>query len=75
MQFVADRTAVTAADLEIVNRGALVTLGPIQLHTEQAQVPLSVQQGGLNGRGLTYIVTRQGETWHVTGTVGPAWIS
>ena len=75
VRFVADRAEVTAADLQIVNRGVLVTLGPVRTGTGRLQVPLSVQQGGQNGRGLTYVVTRRGETWHITGTVGPEWIS
>jgi hypothetical protein len=61
--------------LAVVNGGVQVTLGRIQLHDDQALVPLSVRRNGLNGRGLTYRVTRKGETWQVEGTVGSEWIS
>jgi hypothetical protein len=75
VHFVAGRAEVTDPNLDIINGGVLVTLGRIQIHGDQAQVPLSVQRGGLDGQGLTYRLTRQGETWQVKDTVGPAWIS
>ncbi|HEU4420953.1 MAG TPA: hypothetical protein VFR67_00250 [Pilimelia sp.] len=75
VEFVADRAAVTDARLEIVNGGALITLGRIDLRGDRADVPLSVQQGGLNGRGLTYQLSRDGQRWRIDGTVGPGWIS
>ena len=75
VQFVADAASVTSKTPEVVNGGALVTLGRIQLNGNDAQVPLSVQRNGLNGRGLTYQLTRDDTTWRVRDTVGPAWIS
>jgi hypothetical protein len=87
VRFVADHPGVTGPNLEVVNGGVLVTLGRIQIHDNEALVPLSVRRNGLNGRGLTYRVT-QGETkrsmsggtqgaltWKVEGTVGGMWIS
>jgi hypothetical protein len=75
--FVSDGAEVTdpGAGLVVVNGGVQVTLGRIELHGNEALVPLSVRRNGLNGRGLTYRVARQGETWQVEGTVGSAWIS
>jgi hypothetical protein len=77
VRFVSDGAEVTdpRPGLVVVNGGVQVTLGRIQLHDNQALVPLSVRRDGLNGRGLTYRLTRQGETWQVEGTVGSEWIS
>jgi hypothetical protein len=75
VQFVANGADVTDPELVVVNGGVVVTLGRIQLHDDKAQVPLSVRRNGLNGRGLTYQLTREAATWRVEGTVGPAWIS
>jgi lipopolysaccharide export system protein LptA len=75
VQFVANGADVTDPDLVVVNGGVVVTLGRIQLRDDKAQVPLSVRRNGLNGRGLTYQLTREAATWRVEGTVGPAWIS
>jgi hypothetical protein len=76
-QFVADPAQVTdaARGLEIVNGGVLVTLGPIRLHEDRAEVPLAVRRSGLDGRGQTYLLSRQGQQWRIDGLTGPTWIS
>jgi hypothetical protein len=73
--FVADSDKITGPDLVIANGGALVKLGRIRLGGDRAEVPLSVQQSGLNGRGLTYQLSRDGQRWWIEGTVGPQWIN
>lgn len=77
VQFITDGAEVTDpnAGLVVANGGVQVNLGPMQLQDTQARVPLSVRRNGLNGRGVTYQLTRHGQTWRVGGTVGLAWIS
>ncbi|MEU7826075.1 hypothetical protein [Catellatospora sp. NPDC049133] len=75
-RFVADGKAVTGQGPEgpqVADNGAPVVLGPITLTADHAQVPLSAFRAGLNGRGLTYELTRQDQAWTITGTVGPQW--
>jgi hypothetical protein len=75
VHYVSDSQEVTDTNLDVVDGGVVVALGPIQISVDHAQVPLAVQRGGLNGRGLTYALTHSGEMWQIDGTVGPQWIS
>jgi len=77
VQFIADGIAFTdpGPGLVVINGGVVVTLGRVRLDGDRAEVALSVRRNGLNGRGLTYRLTRQGQAWQVVDTVGPQWIS
>lgn len=76
--FIADARTVTGSPqdgLTVKNGGAVITLGPAEMEKDTATVPLSVRRGGLDGRGLTYLLSRQDSGWKVTGTTGADWIS
>jgi hypothetical protein len=77
LEFVSNRSsAYTVGTLAVRDGGALVTLGDVHLvSAELAELSLSVQVNGLNGRGLTYELARRAAGWQVTGTSGPMWIS
>jgi len=75
VRFVSDGQEVTDPNLTVINGGVVVTLGPARMSPDRAQVPLAVRRSGLNGQGLTYVLTRSGQTWHIDGTIGPQWIS
>jgi hypothetical protein len=72
--FVADGRTVTK-DLRVINDGAVITLGSARLDAATALVPLSIRRGPLDGRGLTYRLTRHDRHWEVSGTSGAEWIS
>jgi hypothetical protein len=75
VEYVLDDSAVTDANLTVVDGGVLVTLGRIRIDGDRAEVPLAVTESGLNGQGLIYRMSRHGTTWQIDGTVGTQWIS
>jgi hypothetical protein len=77
VRFVADQAPVTDVEhgLVVIDGGVVVTLGPVRMDGDRAEVPLSVRRSGLNGRGQTYVLSRQGTAWRIDGVTGPTWIS
>ncbi|MGI8332661.1 hypothetical protein ACRYCC_22140 [Actinomadura scrupuli] len=76
--FIADgRTVTVTGDIKagVVDDGVVITLGSARFDATTAVVPLSMRRGPLDGRGMTYRLTRRGGRWEVSGTSGPAWIS
>src|SRR6266545_1897214 len=74
-EFVDTATAVTGPDLEVVNGDVLTMLGQARFSAGSGEVPLTIRQGGLNGRGMTYQLSYQDGRWQITGHGDAAWIS
>jgi hypothetical protein len=78
IDFVTDRDSVLRGRQGrggVVNRGVIVSLGPIAPSGNRVEVANNLWCGGLCGQWLTYVVKRQHGRWRVTGTVGPVAIS
>jgi hypothetical protein len=59
----------------VKNRGAIITLGPIEREERDAQVPAGLWCSGRCGAWLTYVLSSEAGGWEVTGTTGPVAIS
>jgi hypothetical protein len=60
----------------VEGKGAIITLGNIQPQADGAvQVKASIYVAPMAAGGQTYVLQREGDTWIVTGKVGPSWIS
>jgi hypothetical protein len=57
------------------NRGVIISLGPLEEVQEEIEVSTGLWCGGTCGQWLTYVLTRQGDRWKITGTTGPYAIS
>jgi hypothetical protein len=60
--------------------GFQVTLGPLRLDGSQAEVPLAIHRGPLNGRGTTVWLTLRAGQWTTNdkprpGSTTGGWIS
>jgi hypothetical protein len=77
LKFVQERSSVVAGKEpgHVINRGVLVTLGPISGGRTKAVVGNNLWISGLAGQWLTYVLELQGNDWEVTGTTGPVAIS
>ncbi len=77
LSFVGARSSVVTGELpgHVINRGILVTLGPIRGGEDAVQVGSSYWMNGLAGQWLTYEVRRRDDGWNVVGTTGPVAIS
>jgi hypothetical protein len=79
--FVARRAAVVQGGGDatdpgrVINRGVLVTLGPIVGRGNRVEVEASLWLNGLAGQWLTYVVQNADDEWRVTGTTGPISVS
>jgi hypothetical protein len=60
----------------VEGKGAIITLGNIQPQADgTVQVSASIYVAPMAAGGQTYVLQRDGDTWKVTGKVGPSWIS
>jgi hypothetical protein len=75
VEFVHSESGLRDANLEVVNRGVIVQVGPAQVSGSRAQVTVSAVCGGLCGQGTTAVLERTSSGWAVTGTTGQMWIS
>jgi hypothetical protein len=74
--FVADGRSVTQSlKGGVVNDGAVIALGTARFAGTTAMVSLAMRRGPLNGRGITFQLTRHDRHWEVSGTSGAAWIT
>ncbi len=65
-----------APDSTVEGGGVVVTLGKIELKDQtRAWVPASIYLANLGSGGQTYVVTKSGGAWNVTGTTGTRWES
>ena len=76
----ADGPGVRDKQQTVRNGGFLVVLGPIRLDGPQADVPVAVERGLLDGRGTTVALTIRSGRWVIDDTPHPGvarggWIS
>ncbi len=53
----------------------VVTFGALHIHGSHASLAVGMTCGPLCGRGRTFVLVRAGDSWRITGTTGPEWIS
>lgn len=58
-------------DAAVRNQGVLIRLGPIRPSGNKLEVGTGLHCGGTCGQWLTYVLSRQGGVWRITGTTGP----
>ena len=76
VDFVSDRESVLREKPgRVINRGVIVSLGPIAPSGNRVRVANNLWCGALCGQWLTYVVERHADRWRVAGTVGPYAIS
>ena len=60
----------------LVKDGAIITLGNIHVQDDgSAHLAGSIYIANLGAGGATYVLKEKGESWEITGTTGPQWIS
>jgi len=73
---VEDADWVSGPDSEVVGGGAIITLGNVIKQAEdKVQVAASIYIGITGAGGRTYVLTKSGRDWVITGTTGQSWTS